>query len=603
MARPVAKGPLEAKDAPESAPATPAPAGSELAAALKSCRTAFLGVGLFSGISNILMLTGAFFMLQIYDRVLTSGSVPTLVALVVLAAGLFTAQAILDLIRGRILVRIGSSLDEDLNARVYDTVVRLPLNTANRGDGLQPLRDLDAIRAFLSGQGPTALFDLPWIPVYLAIIFAFHTMLGVTALIGAIILIVLTLLTEILTRAPTAESAGFALSRNGLAEAGRRNAEVLAAMGIAKRMGARWREANRNYLTSQRRISDVAGGFGSISKAVRMMLQSAMLAVGAYFVINQEASGGIIIAGAILAGRALAPVDLAIANWRAFVAARQSRHRLNKLLALIPAQRAPMALPTPETSLSVEAASAVPPGSRKVVVQNVSFALKAGQGLGIVGPSASGKSSLVRMLVGVWQPVQGKIRLDGAALDQWGAEALGAHIGYLPQDVELFAGTVAENIARFEADAEPEIIIAAAREAGVHDLIVALPEGYDTEIGEQGQALSAGQRQRVALARALYRDPFLVVLDEPSSNLDTEGEAALTNAVLGVRRRGGIAVVVAHSSSALSGVDLLLVMHQGTAQALGPKDEVMAKTVQPSPPANPLKVVSGYKGAYKGKVR
>ncbi len=596
MARPDAKGPREAKGAPKSAPAKPAPAGSELAAAFKSCRTAFLGVGLFSGISNILMLTGAFFMLQIYDRVLTSGSVPTLVALTVLAAGLFTAQAILDLIRGRILVRIGSSLDEDLNARVYDTVVRLPLKTANRGDGLQPLRDLDAIRAFLSGQGPTALFDLPWIPVYIAIIFAFHIMLGVTALVGAIVLVVLTALTEILTRAPTAEAAGFALSRNGLAEADRRNAEVLAAMGIANRMGARWRGANLNYLASQRRISDVAGGFGSISKAVRMMLQSAMLAVGAYFVINQEASAGIIIAGAILAGRALAPVDLAIANWKAFVAARQSWRRLNKLMVLIPAQLTPMALPTPETSLSVESASAVPPGDRKVVVQNVTFVLKAGQGLGIVGPSASGKSSLVRMLVGVWQPVQGKIRLDGAALDQWGAEALGPHIGYLPQDVELFAGTVAENIARFEPDADPEVIIAAAREAGVHDLIVALPEGYETQIGEQGQALSAGQRQRVALARALYRDPFLVVLDEPSSNLDTEGEAALTKAVLGVRRRGGIAVVVAHSSSALSGVDLVLVMRQGVAQALGPKDEVLAKALKPAPPANSLKVVSGYKG-------
>jgi ABC-type protease/lipase transport system fused ATPase/permease subunit len=298
-----------------TAPLKPTPssiaARSELAAALASCRSAFLGVGLISGVSNVLMLTGAFFMLQIYDRVLPSGSVPTLVALAILAAGLFTAQGLLDLMRGRVLVRIGAALDEDLSARVYDTIVRLPLKSGNRGDGLQPLRDLDAVRAFLSGLGPTALFDLPWMPVYLAIIFAFHTMLGLTALVGAVVLVGLTILTEVLTRAPTAAASGFAQARNGLAEAGRRNAEVLTAMGMAGRMGSRWREANQNYMASQRRVSDVAGGFGSFSKALRMMLQSAVLGVGAYLVINQEATAGIIIAGSILAGRALAPVELA----------------------------------------------------------------------------------------------------------------------------------------------------------------------------------------------------------------------------------------------------------------------------------------------------
>ena len=417
-------------------------------------------------------------------------------------------------------------------------------------------------------------------------------MLGVTALIGAIILVLLTVLTEALTRKPMTAATSFAMSRNGLAEASRRNAEVLTAMGMAGRMGAQWSEANQSYMASNRQVTDVTGGFGSMSRALRMMLQSAVLGVGAYLVINGEATAGIIIAGAILVARALAPVDLAIANWKGFVAARQSWQRLTELLRLLPPQAIPMALPEPRTALSVENASAVPPGEQKVIVQDVSFGLEAGHGLGIIGPSGSGKSSLVRLLVGVWQPVRGRIRLDGAALSQWGPGALGRHVGYLPQDVELFAGTVAQNIARFDPEATPEAIIAAAKAAGVHDLIVTLSDGYETELGDQGKALSAGQLQRVALARALYADPFLVVLDEPNSNLDGEGEAALTQAILGVRARGGIVVVVAHRPSALAGVDLLLVMAQGRAADFGPKDEVLAKVVRPaSQKQNPLKVV------------
>ena len=555
-----------------ASPKSGRPAGaprSELKVALAACRGAFLGVGLFSGVSNVLMLTGAFFMLQVYDRVLPSGSVPTLVVLAVLAAGLFSAQAVLDLIRSRVLARIGAALDQDIGARVYDTVVRLPLKVGPRGDGLQPLRDLDAVRAFLSGLGPTALFDLPWMPVYLAIIYAFHTMLGLTATVGAMVLVGLTILTELLTRAPTAAATGFAHLRNTLADVGRRNGEALMAMGMAGRMAARWRAANGNYMASHQRASDVSGGFGSVSRVLRVMLQSAVLGVGAWLVINQEATAGIIIAGTILTGRALAPVDLAIANWRGFVAARQSWRRLGGLLSLLPAQTEPMALPAPRAGLTIENASAVPPGDRKVVVHDASFALEAGHGLGIIGASASGKSSLLRLLVGVWQPARGRVCLDGAALDQWGS-ALGAHIGYLPQDVELFAGTVAENIARFEPDAKPDAIVAAARAASVHGLILSLPQGqgYETEIGSEGTALSPGQRQRIALARALYRDPFLVVLDEPNSNLDAEGEAALTQAILGVRARGGIVVVAAHRASALAGVDLLLTMIAGRASGV-----------------------------------
>jgi PrtD family type I secretion system ABC transporter len=576
------------------------PVRSELSEALAACRGAFYGTALISGMSNILMLTGAMFMLEIYDRVLPSRSMPTLVGLLVLAATLFTALGILDAIRGRILVRIGGALDETLSGRVYDTLMRLPLRVGARSDGTQPLRDLDAVRSYLSGLGPVALFDLPWIPLYLAICFAFHPLIGFAALAGAIILIVLTLLTEILMRAPARAATEAAVARNGLAEASRRNAEALVAMGMAGHIAARWSEANRQYMRSQQEASDLGGGLGAISKVLRMMLQSGVLAVGAYLVIHQEASAGIIIAASILSARALAPVDLAIANWKGFVAARQSWQRLNRLLTMSPARLTPMQLQTPVQRLTVEAVSASPPGVPKVVVQDITFELEAGQGLGIIGPSGSGKSSLVRLLVGVWQPVRGSVRLDGAALDQWASDALGRHIGYLPQDVELLAGTVAENIARFEPAPDNEAVIAAAKAVGVHDLIVRLPGGYDTPIGEQGSALSAGQAQRVALARAVYRDPFLVVLDEPNSNLDSEGEEALTRAILGVRERMGIVIVVAHRPSAIAGVDRLLMMNQGKAQAIGPKDEVLSKVLQrPLAIPRPLKIVpeSGSAGA------
>ena len=576
------------------------PVRSELAEALAACRGAFYGTALISGMSNILMLTGAMFMLEIYDRVLPSRSMPTLIGLLVLAGGLFAALGVLDAIRGRILVRIGGELDETLSGRVYETLVRLPLRASARSDGTQPLRDLDAVRSYLSGLGPVALFDLPWIPLYLAICFVFHPLIGFTALGGAIILVALTLLTEIWMRAPTKAATEAGIARNGLAEVSRRNAEALIAMGMAGRIAARWAAANRQYMRSQQEASDLGGGLGAISKVLRMMLQSGVLAIGAYLVIHQEASAGVIIAGSIISARALAPVDLAIANWKGFVAARQSWQRLNNLLRTSPAQVAPTQLQAPVDRLNVEGVSASPPGVPKIVVQDVSFELKAGQGLGIIGPSGSGKSSLARLLVGVWQPVRGKVRLDGAALDQWASDTLGCHIGYLPQDVELLAGTVAQNIARFETDADTEAVIAAAKAVGVHDLIVRLPNGYDTPIGEQGSALSAGQAQRIALARAVYRDPFLVVLDEPNSNLDSEGEEALTRAILGVRERKGIVIVVAHRPSAIAGVDRLLMMNQGKAQAIGPKDEVLSKVLQrPAATPRPLKVVpeSGSAGA------
>jgi ATP-binding cassette subfamily C protein len=580
--------------AKRSAIAAPSP----LAAALRSCRAAFGAIGLFTAIINILMLTGSMFMLQVYDRVLPSRSVPTLIALVALVGGLYAIQGVLDAVRGRMLVRIARSLDERLSVQVYEAVVRLPLKAPSRGDGLQAMRDLDQLRSFLSSTGPGALFDLPWMPLYLGICFAFHVWIGITALAGALVLVLLTLMTEFFTRAPAKASAGFGAGRLSLAEAGRRNAEVLQAMGMTKRLAARWNASNIKYMDEQQRTSDLAGGIGAASRVLRMLLQSCVLAVGAYLVINQEATAGIIIASSILVSRALAPVELSIANWKGFQAARQSWRRLSDLIALWPVQAEPMALPAPRANLAVEGLTVAPPGVQRVVAQDISFQLNAGQGLGIIGPSAAGKTSLARALVGVWQPARGKVRLDGAALEQWAAEALGSHIGYLPQDVELLDGTIAENIARFSAEIDSEKVVAAARSAGVHDLILRLPDGYETKIGESGSALSAGQRQRVALARALYGEPFLVVLDEPNSNLDAEGDQALASAILDVRNRGGIVIVVAHRPAALQNVDMALAMANGRVQSFGPKDEVLHKVLDATrAPARPIKLVADADGS------
>jgi ATP-binding cassette subfamily C protein len=573
------------------------PASSELAAALGACRRAFLAIALFSGMSNLLMLTGALFMLETYDRVLPSRSVPTLVALLILVTGLYACQGVIDMIRSRILVRVGNSLEEALSTRVYNAIIRLPLKLGARSDGAQPIRDLDTVRTFLSGIGPVALFDLPWMPIYLAICFLFHTLIGLTALFGAIVLVALTIVTEVQTRRPTRSATQFAAARNALLEASRRNAEAITAMGMVGRIGQRWSDLNRGYVSSSSHASDVAGGLGAMSKVLRLLLQSSILAVGAWLVINQQSTPGIIIAGSILGGRALAPVDLAIANWRGFVSARQSWQRLSKLLGHLPQLEAPMPLKAPVRSLVVHNAAVAPPGQQKIVCQEVNFSLASGKALGVIGPTASGKSSLARILVGVWTPVRGTVRLDGATLDQWSPELLGSHIGYVPQDVELFTGTVAQNIARFEEPPDPEAIIAAAQAAGVHDLIINLPDGYETNVGDHGGALSAGQAQRIALARALYRDPFLVVLDEPNSNLDAEGDEALTQAILGIRARGAIAVVVAHRPSAIAGVDYILVMAKGRQQQFGPKEEILTRVTQPSSPQRALKVVPEQGGA------
>lgn len=571
-------------------------ARGELDKTLAHCRSAFLAIAGFSAILNILALTGSLFMMEVYDRVLPSRSVPTLLGLLALVLILYVFQGFMDALRGRLLVRIGLRLDQEMSDRVYATVMRLPIQAPKRGESIQPLRDLDTVRGYLSGPGPTAFFDLPWVPLYLAICFAFHFWIGVTVLAGALVLVSLTLLSELLARKSALDANRIGNQRARLAETSRRNAEALTALGMTGWISRRWQSLNRKFLSGQVDSSDLAAGLGAMGRAFRMMLQSGVLAVGAYLVINQQATAGVIIASSILSARALAPVDLAISHWRSFVGARQARQRLHKLLVLLPELRTPTSLPKPQRGLSVENISAAPPDVQRAVVHEVTFALKAGNGLGVIGPSASGKSSLARVLVGLWAPARGAVRLDGATLDHWVPDELGRHIGYLPQDVELIEGTVAENISRFDPEASSEAIIAAAKAAGVNELVLSLPQGYDTEIGEQGSALSAGQQQRVALARALYGDPFLVVLDEPNSNLDAEGDEALTQAILGVRARGAIVIVVAHRPSALSGVDHVLAMNSGRQQAFGPKDEVLAKVLRREGPVSAPKVVQAVQG-------
>jgi ATP-binding cassette subfamily C protein len=570
------------------APSAPPPnAPNIIVAALRRHRLVFIAVGLISGIVNVLALTGSFYMLQIYDRVLTSHSVPTLIGLTILMAILYVAYGMLDFFRLRVMSRVGMSIDRDISGKVFSLVQLLPLRARAGGDGMQPVRDLDSIRSFLSGLGPTALFDMPWMPIYLGVIYLLHPWMGLFATAGALLLVVLTLWTELASSTPMRNAARSGAERAALGEAARRNAEAVRALGMGGRIGQRWHELNSRFVDEQTTAADAASAIGSLSKILRLLMQSGMLGLGAYLVLNGEVSPGTIIAASITMSRALAPIETAIGNWRGFVSARQSYRRLVDLFAAADREEGErIALPPPKASLMVQSLFVTPPSASNPVLTNASFALAAGEGLGIIGPSASGKSSLVRALVGVWRVSHpaSSIRLDGASLDQWSADSLGRHIGYLPQDIELFDGTVAENIARFDDTASDADVVAAAEAAGVHDMIVRLPGGYQARIGEGGQSLSAGQRQRIALARALFRDPFLVVLDEPNSNLDSEGDAALTRAIVSVRQRGGIVVVVAHRAAALNGVDKVLALANGQVQAFGPRDEVLRKVLQPQPP-------------------
>ncbi len=549
--------------------------------AMRRYHGAFLGVGLFSGLINLLALTGSLYMLQVYDRVLPSRSIPTLIGLTTLMLILYTGHGLLDFMRTRVMARIGVKIDRALRTRIFEMVLLLPLRTRRRAEGLQPIRDLDQIRGFLSGLGPTALFDMPWLPLYLLVVFLLHPWLGVFATASALLLVIVTFVTEFKTSGPSKDAASSGAQRMAFAEAARRNAEAIRAMGMGGRADQAFAQLNGRYLDDQLKASDASSGIGTFSKIIRMILQSGMLGLGAYLSVKGELSSGSIIAGTVVLSRALAPIELAIAHWKGFVAARQGYRRLKVLFAELPAAAPAMQLPRPVRQLSVEGLTIAAPGGTTPIVQNVTFQLAAGAGLGIIGPSASGKSTLARALVGAWSPMPrgGTVRLDSASLDQYSADAIGAGIGYLPQDIELFDGTVESNIARLDPQANPEAVIKAARLAGCHEMILGLPDGYKARVGEGGTLLSAGQRQRVALARALYGDPFLVVLDEPNSNLDAIGDFALAQAIKSVRVRNGIVIVIAHRPSALAGIDQLLALANGQVQVFGPKDEVMKRVL------------------------
>ena len=557
---------------------------SEIRAALAKLRGGFGAIVALSAFINILTITGSLYLMLVYDRVLPAQSLPTLFSVFALILIAFAFYGVFDVMRSKMLADVAASLDRSLSGRVQAIEARIALERPEAKEKVSPVRDLDQLRAFIASAGPPALIDLPWILLFLIILTAVHYWLGVVTLVGMLGLAALTLVAERVSGRHVAAVAQAAAKRRLLADRQWRHAEIITALGMRDRLMLQWRRIHHEYLDQQATLTDTTATLSGISKVSRMVLQSVVLTVGAMLVIDGKATAGIIFASSILSGRALAPVDSAIANWKHFVGARQAWTRLDNLFAQIPPPVGERTeLPPPAKSLVVDNLSLTPPGSQLTTVAAVSFQAQAGQVVGIVGPSASGKSSLVRGVLGVWKAAKGAVRLDAAAIQQWDSETLGRSIGYVPQSVELFAGTIAENIARFEVGAPSDAVIAAAKAAGVHDLIVQLPGGYDLQVGEDGQQLSAGQRQRIALARALYRDPFLVVLDEPNSNLDPEGEVALARAVTGVKARGGIVLLVAHRREILGVVDLLLVMRGGTAQAFGPRDEVLAKLAPPPP--------------------
>lgn len=548
----------------------------------KGFRGIFFFLFSFSGLINILALTGSFYMMQVYDRAIPSQNVPTLLTLSLLALGLYAFQGLFETIRSQILVRIGSRLDQKLAPLAHKVAIDMPRFGFSTSEALERSRDVDTVRGFLGSQGPMAFFDLPWMPVYLAFVYLLHPFLGALVIAGAVVLIIIAIVSELALRKLSQSVQKSGMVRNALADSNARNAEVLRAMGFASRAVKRFAEANREHVLLQTKANDVSGTLGAISRILRLVLQSATLGMGAYLVIEGQMSSGAIIACSITASRALAPVDLAIGNWKNMVQARNAWNRLKDTVVALEKEVAPMQLPQASQSFKVEKLTVAAPSSGRVLLSEVSFELKAGQALGIIGPSGGGKTTLVRAMTGIWPPLRGSVRIDDAELVQWSEESLGTMIGYLPQDVSLLDGTIEQNISRFDGRSDSKSVVAAARMAGIHEMIVRLPEGYQTEVGPQGITLSAGQRQRIGLARALYGNPFAVIMDEPNSNLDSEGELALTQAIRSVRDRGGVAIVVAHRPSALASVDLVGVVQQGKLIAFGAKDEILGNN-QPRP--------------------
>ena len=530
----------------------------------------------FSFVLNILALTGSLFMLQVYDRVLPSGSVPTLVALGMIVLVLYAYYGVLDYVRSRIFVRVGKKIEEGLRNRVFDAMSTLSLNKANLVGGL-PVQDLNTIRQFISGQGPLAYFDMPYVPLYLLVVFLLHWVLGVVATVSAVIIFGLALLAERATRAPSSAATMATAKAQAMTEETRRNAEALFSLGMKGAMRDRWSVLQGEALEHQTRANDAGASFSTFSRVFRLVIQSALLGTGAYLAVKHEISSGSIIASSIIMGRALAPIEQAVGGWQQFLGARKAYERLSRILSQVPAQRQRMKLPEPKGLVEVEGATVVLTGTEKPVLQNISFRVQPGMGLGIIGPTGAGKSTMARALVGLVPLQRGSVRLDGATHDQRDSDEHGRLIGYLPQDVQIFDGTVAENISRFIPSPDASKIVEAAQLANIHEFVMRLPQGYDTPMMEGGSRLSAGQRQRLALARALFGDPVLLVMDEPNSNLDAEGEVALDKAIRTALARGASVIVVAHRPSALNSIHDLLVLANGQVAAYGKRDEVLKK--------------------------
>ena len=548
-------------------------ARNEIELVLLEFKRTFYTVGVFSAIINLLALVPSLYMLQVYDRVLASRNEITLLMLTLLMLGGYAFLGGLDLIRSFVLIRVGAKFDMMMNKRVYTAAFEQNLKSAG-GNAGQSLSDLTNLRQFLTGNALFAFFDAPWFPIYLAVIFIFEPMLGLFSVGGTVILIALAYINEKVTRNPLAEANTMAITAGQLATNNLRNAEVIESMGMLPNLMGRWFKLHSKFLHLQAIASEKAGMIGAITKFFQMALQSLVLGFGALLVLENKISPGMMIAASILVGRALQPVQQLIGVWKSWSTTRSAYERLTKLLEANPARPVGMELPKPQGNVSVEAVTAAPPGTNVPILKSVTFALQAGDVVGVIGPSGSGKSTLARLLVGVWPAMMGKVRLDGADIYQWNKGELGPSIGYLPQDIELFGGTIAENIARF-GEVDSEKVVEAAKRAGVHDMVLHMPKGYDTQLGDGGAGLSGGQKQRIGLARAMYGDPSLLVLDEPNSNLDDVGEAALVQAVQDLRRRGKTIVLITHRTSAISATNKLLLLRDGTVGAFGPTNAVL----------------------------
>jgi ATP-binding cassette subfamily C protein len=550
-----------------------------LSEAFRATRAGFLTAILFSFFINILAFVGPIYMLQIYDRVITSRNTTTLVVITVIAAYLLIAYALLEKVRSAILVRLGILFAAKAREPLFNAVLRGTIIQPGAGH-TQALRDLDTIREFLTGAGLISFCDAPWVPIFVLGCFVLHPWYGYIAAVGAALIFGLAIANELLTRRQLKTASLNSVVASAYASATFRNAEVLHAMGMLRGLRGRWLTKQHEGLHLQAVASDRAGHLIAASKFTRAFLQICILGTGAYLSITQESTPGAMIAASIIMSRALAPVEIAVANWRGFIAARAAYDRIRTLLGLIPEETKKMALPAPSGNISVENVIAGAPGTQDAILHGISFILRPGEALGVVGPSAAGKSSLARVLVGVWSPAVGKVRIDGADLSHWNTEQLGRYIGYLPQDVELFSGSIAENICRFE-ELDEKKVISAATMAGVHDMIQMMPDGYNTQIGDGGHALSGGQRQRIGLSRALYNKPAFIVLDEPNSNLYAEGEAALLSAVQQLRQEGSTLVLITHKTNILAIVDKILVIAQGRIQGFGQRDEILNKLFGP----------------------